>query len=118
MSPSQTTCGLRHAVGLLRRTEGGEGGIRTGWKPHLIISVPLARYFTFSLSICLIYYSPIIRRGFFTLISAKLKTPLTKRFLFFGEGGIRTLDTDLNPYNRLATCRFQPLSHLSSSITN
>ena len=23
------TCGLRHAVGPLRRTEGGEGGIRT-----------------------------------------------------------------------------------------
>ena len=33
----------------------------------------------------------------------------------FGEGGIRTLDTDLTPYNRLATCRFRPLSHLSIS---
>src|SRR3989338_4728054 len=26
----------------------------------------------------------------------------------FGEGGIRTLDTEINPYNRLATCRLQP----------
>ncbi len=34
-------------------------------------------------------------------------------FNFGGEGGIRTLDTDLTPYNRLATCRFRPLSHLS-----
>ena len=31
-----------------------------------------------------------------------------------GEGEIRTLDTGVTPYNRLATCRFQPLSHLSA----
>jgi hypothetical protein len=30
-----------------------------------------------------------------------------------GEGGIRTLGTDLSPYNFLAGSRFQPLSHLS-----
>ena len=30
-----------------------------------------------------------------------------------GEGGIRTLDTGINPYNGLANRRFRPLSHLS-----
>lgn len=30
-----------------------------------------------------------------------------------GEGGIRTPDTDLNPYNGLANRRLQPLGHLS-----
>ena len=30
-----------------------------------------------------------------------------------GEAGIRTRGTGINPYNRLATCRFRPLSHLS-----
>jgi hypothetical protein len=30
-----------------------------------------------------------------------------------GEGGIRTLGRDLNPYNALAKRRYRPLSHLS-----
>ena len=30
-----------------------------------------------------------------------------------GKGGIRTLDTDLNPYNGLANRCLQPLGHLS-----
>src|SRR3989339_791391 len=30
------------------------------------------------------------------------------RFYFSGEGGIRTLDTGLKPYNTLAVCRFRP----------
>ena len=34
-------------------------------------------------------------------------------FVRCGEGGIRTLDKVLKPYNRLATCRLQPLGHLS-----
>ena len=33
--------------------------------------------------------------------------------LKYGEGGIRTLDTGINPYNGLANRRFRPLSHLS-----
>ena len=36
----------------------------------------------------------------------------------FGEGGIRTLDTEINPYNRLATCRLQPLGHLTIKSTS
>src|SRR5690242_17884946 len=32
-----------------------------------------------------------------------------------GEGGIRTLDTGLTPYNGLANRRLQPLGHLSRS---
>jgi hypothetical protein len=31
-----------------------------------------------------------------------------------GEGGIRTLDTGVSPYNGLANRRLQPLGHLSS----
>ena len=31
-----------------------------------------------------------------------------------GEGGIRTLDTDIRPYNGLANRRLQPLGHLSN----
>lgn len=31
-----------------------------------------------------------------------------------GEGGIRTLDRGLSPYNFLAGSRFRPLSHLST----
>ncbi len=42
-----------------------------------------------------------------------LKKPQLGLFTNCGEAGIRTPDRDLNPYNRLATCRFQPLSHLS-----
>lgn len=34
-----------------------------------------------------------------------------------GEGGIRTLDTGINPYNGLANRRFRPLSHLSKKFT-
>lgn len=34
-------------------------------------------------------------------------------FVTFGKGGIRTLGTDLTPYNGLANRRFRPLSHLS-----
>ena len=30
-----------------------------------------------------------------------------------GEGGIRTLDTGVSPYNGLANRRLQPLGHLS-----
>lgn len=33
-----------------------------------------------------------------------------------GEGGIRTLDTGVNPYNGLANRRFRPLSHLSQIV--
>lgn len=36
--------------------------------------------------------------------------------LKYGEGGIRTLDTGINPYNGLANRRFRPLSHLSKSL--
>ena len=32
-----------------------------------------------------------------------------------GEGGIRTLDTGVSPYNGLANRRLQPLGHLSGS---
>lgn len=47
-------------------------------------------------------------------LSKKLKTPARARVLnFHGEGGIRTLDTGINPYNGLANRRFRPLSHLS-----
>ena len=35
----------------------------------------------------------------------------------YGEGGIRTLDTGINPYNGLANRRFRPLSHLSQIVT-
>jgi hypothetical protein len=31
-----------------------------------------------------------------------------------GEGGIRTLDTGVSPYNGLANRRLQPLGHLSA----
>src|SRR3989344_7767514 len=45
-------------------------------------------------------------------MSVALKTYINRLLRYFnlvgGEGGIRTLDTDLNPYNRLATCRLQP----------
>jgi hypothetical protein len=34
-----------------------------------------------------------------------------------GEGGIRTLGRDLNPYNALAKRRYRPLSHLSGSVS-
>jgi hypothetical protein len=34
---------------------------------------------------------------------------------FGGEGGIRTLDTGVSPYNGLANRRLQPLGHLSVS---
>ncbi len=37
---------------------------------------------------------------------------------FHGEGGIRTLDTGINPYNGLANRRFRPLSHLSKICAN
>src|SRR3989338_3883349 len=37
--------------------------------------------------------------------------PKSANVLSGGGAGIRTLDTDLNPYNRLATCRLQPLGH-------
>ena len=33
-----------------------------------------------------------------------------------GEGGIRTLDTGVSPYNGLANRRLQPLGHLSDSL--
>ena len=33
-----------------------------------------------------------------------------------GEGGIRTLDTGVSPYNGLANRRLQPLGHLSGSL--
>src|SRR5438045_372762 len=33
-----------------------------------------------------------------------------------GEGGIRTLDTGVSPYNGLANRRLQPLGHLSSEL--
>ena len=35
---------------------------------------------------------------------------------FGGEAGIRTLGKVLKPYNKLATCRFRPLSHLSKLL--
>ena len=38
---------------------------------------------------------------------------VSKAKLENGEGGIRTLDTGINPYNGLANRRFRPLSHLS-----
>ena len=38
-------------------------------------------------------------------------------FLINGEIGIRTLDTDLTPYNGLANRRLQPLGHLSCGYT-
>jgi hypothetical protein len=36
-----------------------------------------------------------------------------RRRLCGGEGGIRTLDTGVSPYNGLANRRLQPLGHLS-----
>ena len=33
-----------------------------------------------------------------------------------GEGGIRTLDTGVSPYNGLANRRLQPLGHLSGDV--
>jgi hypothetical protein len=33
-----------------------------------------------------------------------------------GEGGIRTLDTGVSPYNGLANRRLQPLGHLSGGF--
>ena len=33
-----------------------------------------------------------------------------------GEGGIRTLDTGVSPYNGLANRRLQPLGHLSGVV--
>jgi hypothetical protein len=33
-----------------------------------------------------------------------------------GEGGIRTLDTGVSPYNGLANRRLQPLGHLSGEV--
>src|SRR3989339_1058382 len=50
----------------------------------------------------------------------RLFLTISQKVKIGGEGGIRTLDTDLNPYNKLATCRLQPLGHLSifTQITN
>src|SRR6267143_5180414 len=39
-------------------------------------------------------------------------------FSFGGEGGIRTLDTGLSPYNALAGRHLRPLGHLSVALTN
>ncbi len=36
------------------------------------------------------------------------------RAAFNGDGGIRTLDTGLTPYNGLANRRLQPLGHVSN----
>src|SRR5689334_11393061 len=37
-----------------------------------------------------------------------------RALIVHGEGGIRTLDTGVNPYNGLANRRLQPLGHLSN----
>src|SRR5437762_13344747 len=37
--------------------------------------------------------------------------------LSYGEGGIRTPDRGISPYNGLANRRLQPLGHLSSNCT-
>src|ERR1700740_1881413 len=39
----------------------------------------------------------------------------SKCFKSGGEGGIRTLDTGVSPYNGLANRRLQPLGHLSAT---
>src|ERR1700740_3269027 len=39
----------------------------------------------------------------------------SKCFRTGGEGGIRTLDTGVSPYNGLANRRLQPLGHLSAT---
>lgn len=41
------------------------------------------------------------------------KNTLSGAFYSYGGGGIRTLDTGINPYNGLANRRFRPLSHPS-----
>ena len=48
---------------------------------------------------------------------AKMKTS-AKTLKLGGEGGIRTLDTSIRPYNGLANRRLQPLGHLSEPISN
>ena len=35
-----------------------------------------------------------------------------------GDGGIRTLDTGVSPYNGLANRRLQPLGHLSGGVVS
>lgn len=52
----------------------------------------------------------------FPVVKRQKKNPLRLRngsSSKYGEGGIRTLDTGINPYNGLANRRFRPLSHLS-----
>jgi hypothetical protein len=51
-------------------------------------------------------------RGFAVLTDS---TPLL-RLNTGGEGGIRTLDTGVSPYNGLANRRLQPLGHLSGEV--
>ena len=43
-------------------------------------------------------------------------SPVPRRVLS-GDGGIRTLDTGLSPYNGLANRRLQPLGHVSKDPT-
>jgi hypothetical protein len=53
--------------------------------------------------------------GSSTLTTAPNKRPLQRGLLFGGEGGIRTLDTGLSPYNALAGRHLRPLGHLSAA---
>ena len=51
----------------------------------------------------------------FLVVKKAKKNPLRLRNGFsskYGEGGIRTLDTGINPYNGLANRRFRPLQNL------
>ncbi len=48
--------------------------------------------------------------------SLQLALAVLKKASLGGEGGIRTLDTGVSPYNGLANRRLQPLGHLSGGL--